>query len=89
MGFSSFSSMNTSIKYNASLRRARKGNHTFNKKSEFTSEAISPLSREENLRIIQENKKILARKTKDKRLFGIFMVLLYGSIIAYVVSLLI
>ena len=87
MAFSAISSMITSIRYNASLRRSKRVKNKFSKKSDFSADGTSPLTREENLRIIEENKKILANNTRSNRLLGIIMILLYGSIIAYVVTL--
>lgn len=75
--------MNSSIKSNKSLRRNKEGYSRFLKKSDFSDCKFYPLSKEENLLIVKENKRIFKRKTRNKNLFGVFIVLLYLSIIIY------
>ena len=73
--------MISSLKSNKSLRRNKEGYSRFYQKSVFTDYISSPLTKEENLQIVEENKRKLKRSSRYQFIFGLFMVLLYGSII--------
>jgi len=83
MSSGSISAMISSLKSNKSLRRNKEGYSRFYKKSTFKVSTVTPLSREENLKIIEENKKILKQDSRSKLIFGLFIILLYISIIIY------
>ena len=83
MGFGTISSMISSLKSNKSLRRNKESYSRFSKKSEFNVSKFNPLSKEENFAIVNENKQKLKRNTRTKYIYGIFMTLLYLSILAY------
>lgn len=88
MASGTISAMNSSIRYNASLRRYRRDPNKFSKKTLFKANTTNPLSRSENLRIRKENQELLAKKTKTNRFFGVALALFYGAILCYVVLLL-
>ncbi len=85
----SASAMNSSIKSNNSLRRSRRVKNKFSKRTEFSDLNYQSLSEEENRRIVKENKQLLAQKIRNKRLVGVFVILFYGSIFLYILSLII
>jgi len=84
---SSASTMISSVKYNMSLRRTKRVHNKFSKKTNFKGHQSIPLSKEENLLIIEENKMRLASDTRNKHLLALFVVLLYGGIAMTVVYL--
>ena len=88
MPLGTISAMTSSIRYNASLRRYGRNSNKFTKKTVFTCEAANPLSKSENLRIIEENKITLAKKMLVNRAIGIAIALFYGGILIYLAKLL-
>lgn len=88
MALGTISAMTSSIRYNASLRRYGRDSNKFSKKTVFTYDSTNPLSKSENLRIIEENKITLAKKMLVNRAIGITIVLFYGGILIYIAKLL-
>ena len=80
----SASAMNTSIKNNANLRKGRASYSKFYKKSTISVVNAQSLTREENLKIIAENKQKLKRRSKIQLYYAIGQLIFYGSIIGYV-----
>ena len=85
-GGGTMSAMIASLKSNKSLRRNRERYSRFAKKSIFTDSKFEPLTKEENLLIVEKNKRSLKVKTRIKRLYGLFLIGIYGSLIIYVIS---
>jgi hypothetical protein len=80
-GFSSL--MISSLKSNNSLRRTKRIKNVFSKKINFESYKPLLLSEEENKLIIKENKRIMQQKMVNERWYALFLILLYGGIIAF------
>ena len=83
MSSGTISAMISSLKSNNSLRRKKKDYSIFYKKSASQSYVSTQLSKEENLQIIERNKRKLKRNSRYQLIFGLLMVLLYGSIITF------
>lgn len=82
MSAGAITAMISSLKSNNRLRRNKEGYSKFYKKK-FSETNIQALTKEENRIIVEENKRKLEVKNKNKRKFSLLMIVFYGSIIIY------
>lgn len=77
----SVSAMISSLKVNNSLRRKHKSASIFSKKPTVTETEYNPISKEENLAIIQENKEKLRTATIYRNIYGVIMLLIIAPLV--------
>lgn len=82
---STTSAMIASIKMNFSLRRGKEKYSKFYKKDQLTYSVSKPLSKQENLKIIESNKKAIRVQSKFQIIAGIIIILMLSTIFTYCV----
>ena len=78
MSAGTISAMISSLKSNNRLRRKKKLGGIFYKKSSFSFDDLKPLSKEENLLIVEENARLFKQQLKRKRIFALILISFYA-----------